>query len=151
MEDTVTFAEVDTPIVNTTPMSDDTLQRPFSVDYLTKYRLPPDEVDSLPHDSELEEVSSNAHMHGEQVNELLFTEIDARYDQPDGVLEKDFHPFPSKFHQNLLLPDPKNQAQEFWRHISSIQPATNPVPRTNEGHRNLCESRHSHRQHDTHE
>ena len=35
-------------------------------------------------------MSSNARRHGEQVNELLFTEIDARYDQTDGVLEKDF-------------------------------------------------------------
>ena len=70
-------------------MSDDTLQRPFSVDYLTKYRMPPDEVDFLLNDSELEEVSSNACRHGEQVNEL-FPEIDARYDHTDGVLEKDF-------------------------------------------------------------
>ena len=47
-EDTVTFAEVDAPIVNTTPMSDDTLQRPFSVDYLMKYHMPAGEVDYLP-------------------------------------------------------------------------------------------------------
>ena len=65
MEDTVTFAEVDTPIANTTPMSEDTLQRPFSVDYLTKYHRPlPEEEDYFPHDTELKEVSRNERRHG---------------------------------------------------------------------------------------
>ena len=70
-------------------MSDDTLQRPFSVDYLTKYRMPAGEADSLPNESDLEEVSCNASRHVKQANEL-FPEIDARYDQTDGVLEKEF-------------------------------------------------------------
>jgi hypothetical protein len=88
-EDTVTFADVVAPIVNTSPMSDDTLQRPFSVDYLTKYRMPAGEVDSLPNDSDLEEVSCNESKQEVQVSDL-FPEIDARYDQTDGVLEKEF-------------------------------------------------------------
>ena len=86
-EDTVTFADVVAPIVNTSPMSDDTLHRPFSVDYLTKYRMPAGEVDSLPTDSDFEEVSCNeSKQEGQGSN--LFPEIDARYDQTDGVLEK---------------------------------------------------------------
>jgi hypothetical protein len=71
-------------------MSDDTLQRPFSVDYLTKYRMPAGELDSLPNDSDLEEVSCNESKQEVQVNDL-FPEIDARYDQTDGVLEKEFY------------------------------------------------------------
>ena len=91
MEDTVTFAEVDTPIDNMTPMSDDTLQRPLSVDYLTKYHRPlPGEDDYIPHDTELEEVSSNKRRHEEPANELLFTNIDARYDQTDGLLRNEY-------------------------------------------------------------
>jgi hypothetical protein len=70
-------------------MSDDTLHRPFSVDYLTKYRMPAGEVDSLPNDSDLEEVPCNESKQEVQVNDL-FPEIDARYDQTDGVLEKEF-------------------------------------------------------------
>ena len=70
--------------------------------------MPPDKVDYLPHDSDLEEVSSNARRHGEQVNELLFTEIDARYDQTDGVLEKDFSDW-----QIAVDTDPHHHSSEW--------------------------------------
>ena len=64
MEDTVIFAEADIPIDNMTPASDENLRRPFSVDYLTKYHRPiTGEDDSYLHDTELDEVSSNARIH----------------------------------------------------------------------------------------
>ena len=83
-EDTITFTDVEAP--NVTYTSDDTLQRPFSVDYLTKYRMPAGEVDSLPNESDLD-VASNASRHGEQASEL-FPEIDARYDHTERALVK---------------------------------------------------------------
>ena len=74
-----------------TPTSDDTLRRPFSVDYLMKYHRPiPGEDDSyLQYEAELDEVSSNERRHGEPEDELLFTEIDARYAHSDGLLGKE--------------------------------------------------------------
>ena len=50
--------------------------------------MPAGEADSLPNESDLEEVSCNAR-HGEQASEL-FPEIDARYDHTEGALEKEF-------------------------------------------------------------
>ena len=69
-------------------MSDDTLQFPFSVDYLTKYRVSAGEAD-FQNESELDEVSLNTTRHGEQESEL-FPEIDARYDHTEGALAKEF-------------------------------------------------------------
>ena len=91
MEDTVNFSEVDTPIDNMTPTIDDTLQRYFYADYLTKYQRPlPGEEDSYLHDTELEEASRNVRRHGEPADDFIFTDINARYDQMDGLLWKEY-------------------------------------------------------------
>ena len=111
-EDTVIFAEADIPIDKTTPTSDDILRRPFSVDYITKYNRPiPGGEDSYLHDAELDEVSSNAWRHEYPEDELLFTEIDARYAHSDGLLGKELPDW-----QEDVDTSPHHQRLEWTKH-----------------------------------
>ena len=85
------FVAANPPTENTSPSSDDTIRRPFSTDYSTKYpQMDNGEDDSyMQYGADYDETASNEWRFGDVEDELLFTDLDARYAHPDGVLGKE--------------------------------------------------------------